>query len=341
MNINLKRICNRPLQEIVILSDGRITTCCVDRKGANAFASIYEDDFISTFSHKFQTFKQKFVKNIFNFPTCVKCFWMRRHYYNDFHRNNPSPQEISAFLDEKAIPKGFVIEMAALCNLKCGRCISGSNKLEKYRERKMIEAHRLRNWILPGVGGIKSIRLYNYGETLLHPEAINTCSFFTKMNPGINISIATNLIPINTSGKVEQLVRAQPSRLIVSLHGADAHTVTKFMGDNANFQAVLDTMKRIIKKRNEWGLDLPIILWKYLLLKTNDTDEQMLTAQTIAKENGIDFLGFDIALGHFASRRFRMGCNDFDLLQKSRYYIRNVNKEISKLGLKRKFISIP
>lgn len=336
MNINLKKICTRPLQEIAVLSDGRITTCCVDRKGANAFASIYEDDFAHTFSHKFQTFKQKFVQNIFNFPTCVKCFWLRRNYYNEFHKKNPSPQQISTFLDEKTIPKSFVIEMAAFCNLKCGRCISGSKKLKKYRQSNLIDAYSLRKWLLPGINNIKSVRLYNYGETLLHPEAIDMCSFLTKNNPSIYIDLATNLLPLNTPQKVEQLIRAQPNILVVSLHGANQDTVKNFMGEKANFQVVLNTMKNIIKRRNELGLDLPVILWKYLLLKTNDTDEQMLTAQSIAEKNRIDFLGFDIAAGRFASKRFHKGSKDFEELKKGKYYIRNAAQKIAKQGLKRK-----
>jgi hypothetical protein len=331
-----KKICTLPLREIAVLADGRITSCCVDRKGANAFASIYEDDFAHTFSHQFKTFKQKFVQNIFNFPTCVKCFWLRRNYYNEFHKKNPSPQEISTFLDENTVPKNFVIEMAAFCNLKCGRYISGSKKLKKYRQSKLIDAHNLRKWLLPGINNIKSVRLYNYGETLLHPQAIDTCSFLTKNNPSIYISIATNLLPLNTPQKVEQLIRVQPNMLVVSLHGANQDTVKKFMGDNANFQLVLNTMENITKRRNELGLDLPVILWKYLLLKTNDTDEQMLTAQSTAAKNGIDFLEFDIAAGRFASKRFYKGGKDFEELKKSKYYIQNVVQKIAKQGFKRK-----
>jgi hypothetical protein len=42
-------LCTRPLGELVILSDGRITTCCEDPRGVNAFANIYEHDYHQAF----------------------------------------------------------------------------------------------------------------------------------------------------------------------------------------------------------------------------------------------------------------------------------------------------
>jgi uncharacterized Fe-S cluster-containing radical SAM superfamily protein len=330
-----RKICLRPLQEVVVLSDGRITTCCVDRKGVNTFASIYDDDFDSTFSLKFQNLKQKFARNIANFPLCLQCFWLRRNYYNDFHKRKPSTKEISAFLDPKALPKGLVIEMTSFCNLKCGNCISGSKKLKKYRQSKFIDDDKLRKWLQPGIKKINKVRLYNYGETFLHPGAIDFCSFLTRENPAIHVSIATNLIPLNTEEKIDKLLKAQPNVLIVSLHGAGQNSVSKFMGQEMNFQSVLETMKLIIKKRQENKLSFPFVLWKYLLLKFNDSDEEMRTAQTICEEHGIDFLGFDIARGRYASKRFHKGSEDFENLKKSKYYIKNAAREIAKQKSKR------
>lgn len=44
-------LCVRPLEEVAILCDGRITTCCIDEKGENSFAGIYDDE--STFLEKY------------------------------------------------------------------------------------------------------------------------------------------------------------------------------------------------------------------------------------------------------------------------------------------------
>ena len=338
MKRKVKKICLRPLQEVAILSDGRITTCCADRKGVNTFASIYDDNFDTTFSQKFQEFKQKFAHNMINFPFCVKCFWKRRNYYNDFHKRNPAPDEVSNFLHKESIPKGLVIEMTSLCNLNCGRCISGSKRLKKYRQSPMINVDRLERWLESGIENVKFIRLYNYGETFLHPRSFDFCSSLTRKNPLIDIDIATNLLPLNTEKKIEKIIRAQPNILVVSLHGASQNSVSKFMGPNADFERVIGIMRKIIIKRNELKLDFPVIIWKYLLLKFSDSDEEMSAAQSIREKYGIDFLGFDIALGRFASKRFYKGSKDFDNLKKSEYYIWNVAQKISTKNLKRKII---
>jgi uncharacterized Fe-S cluster-containing radical SAM superfamily protein len=338
MKKKTKIICVRPLKEVTILSDGRITTCCLDPKGLNTFASIYDENFDTTFSIKFQELKQKFVENIKNFPFCVQCIKSRKNYYNDFHKKKPSAEEISAFLDEKAIPKGLVIEMTSHCNLKCGRCLSGLKDLKEYRQKGFIDGDTLKKWLISGINKIKNVRLYNYGETFLHPDAIDFCSFLTRENPSININIATNLILLNTDEKIEKLIKAQPNVLIVSLHGASQKSVSKFMGPNANFELALDIMRNITIKRKKLGLDFPVNIWKYLLLVFNDSDEEMFAAQSILKKYEIDFLGFDIATGPFASKRFYKGSKDFEELKKSEYYIGNLGQKIARQKLKRKLI---
>lgn len=335
----LKKICLRPLKEVVILSDGRITTCCLDPKGINTFASIYDDNFEKTFFKKFQKFKQKFVKNIDDFPFCVKCFDRNKNFYNDFYRENPSEEEISLFLDDKTIPRGLVIELTSFCNLKCLGCVSGLTIQKEYRKGGFLDCSVLKNWIIPGIDKIKAIRLYNYGETFLHPGSLDFCLFLTSNNPLLNLSIATNILLLNTEEKREKLIEAQPNSLFVSLHGASQESCEKYMGPKTNFKLALDIMRKIILVRKKYGLDFPVIIWKYLLLIYNDSDREMTAAKSIFDKWGIDFLAFDIAAGPFASKRFFKGSKEFEELKNDEYYIRNVGERIVRQKLSRKFLN--
>lgn len=330
-------ICVRPLQEVVILSDGKITTCCIDDKGENAFADIYRDDFQGAME-KFQRFKERLAANIGNYPACARCIDARKNYYNDFHRSNPSPDEVERFLSPDSLPVGMVIELTAACNMTCVGCPTGRDEVKAYRNAHrgtFLDAAKLKEWLAPYVRRLKVVRLFNYGETFLHPGAIDFCNFLTRDNPGLNLIIATNILPLDNDEKIRRLIRAQPSVLYVSLHGASQESLATYMGPNADFQRALDIMKRVVSMRDRMGYELPVVVWKYILFRWNESDEEMARARALARENNIDFIGFEIPGGQIASKRFYKGSPEFEALQATPYFIRNIYREMNHLGKKR------
>jgi lipopolysaccharide transport system ATP-binding protein len=330
-------ICTLPVNEIVVLSDGRVTTCCLDPKGENTFADIYEDDFESTLS-KFRDFKIKMVKNVNDFPICITCIKARKNYYNEFHKINPSEREIETFLAAEAIPRRLVIELTVACNMFCIACLSGQKKIKNYRKIEnglFLDTKKLKKWLAPYIDGIHSIRLFNYGETFLHPEAIEFCDFLTDSNPGIHLIIATNILPLDNDEKIKMLIKAQPNALYVSLHGANQDSVSKYMGPKADFWRAMGIMRKIITLRNEMGYEAPLVVWKYILFNWNDSDEEMQFARTLAKEYCIDFIGFEITNGNIASKRFYKGSEEFEALKKSKYFINHIYGVINQKKIKR------
>lgn len=339
----LNFICTLLLDEVVILSDGRITTCCFDANGNNTFSNIYEDDFEESIK-KLQRFKEKLVKNPGNFPQCSRCFISRKRNaqapYDYFLKENPSPAEIHHFLTPQTAPKGLVIEVASACNLSCIGCPTGIRNLKKEGLPKdgksvLIDLDKLKKWLTPYTKELKKIRLFNYGEPLIHPGAIDFCSFLTRENPGIDLIIATNLLPLNKKEKIIDLVRAQPNMIIVSLHGVNQESLVKYMGTQASFKRAMSIMKQVIAERNRLGLTLPIVIWKYIIFNWNDSDEELEKAKYLAKKHNIDYLGFEITGGELASKRFHKNSEKFETLQKSEFFIANIYKKISTLNIKR------
>lgn len=339
----LNFICTLLLDEVVILSDGRITTCCFDADGNNTFSNIYEDDFEESVK-KLQLFKEKLVENPENFPQCSRCFISKKRNnqaaYDYFLKENPSPAEIHHFLTPETAPKGLVIEVASACNLSCIGCPTGIRNLKKEKQPKQgkslfIDMDQLKKWLTPYAKELKKIRLFNYGEPLIHPGAIDLCSFLTRENPGIDLIIATNLLPLNKKEKIIDLVMAQPNMIIVSLHGVNQESLVKYMGAQASFKQALSIMKQIIAERNRLGLTIPVVIWKYIIFNWNDSDEELEKAKYLAKKHNIDYLGFEITGGELASNRFHKNSENFETLQKSEFFIANIYKKISTLNIKR------
>lgn len=333
-----KYICIRPIREIVILADGRITSCCLDPKGKNSFANIYEDDFKNTIG-KFQNFKKKMVDNFENFPVCLRCVKERKNYYNFFHKLNPSEEEIESFLSVESFPKQLVIELTVICNMLCSSCISGRKKIKEYRKTEngfYLDINKLSDWMSQYIKELKTIRLFNYGETFLHPKAIEFCHFLTNSNPGINLIIATNLLPLNNEDRMRKLILTQPNVLYVSLHGATQESVCKYMGSKADFHGAINLMNKLITLRNEMKLDAPLIVWKYILFKWNDSEKEISLAKSLSKQFGIDYLGFEITNGDIASEKFYKDSKEFADLQKSEYFMQNIYQFINNKKIERK-----
>jgi len=61
-------LCEHLDREITILSDSTETTCCVDNKGDNRFASIYSDSFDEVMD-KHLEFKKRYIHNTKSCPT--------------------------------------------------------------------------------------------------------------------------------------------------------------------------------------------------------------------------------------------------------------------------------
>lgn len=337
-------ICLRVLKEITLLADGRITTCCLDPEGKNTFSNIYEDDFEESL-RKLRTFKEKLVQDADSFPHCVRCFISRKinaaAAYDQFLKENPTGEEIYNYLEEEIIPEALVIEVTNACNLTCIGCPTGILNLDKKGHSKtgkrlFIDMDKLKNWLAPCIKRLQRIRLFNYGEPLLHPGAIDISSFINQSNPRINLIISTNLLPLNNDEKIKNLVKAQPTMIIVSLHGSNPENTAKYMGPRSDFHRALQIMKKIIAERDRLKLTLPYVIWKYILFHWNDSDEEINEAKALKKEHNIDYLGFEITGGKLASKRFHKDSSDLKELKKTESYIINIYQKINRMEGERK-----
>ena len=61
------------LNEAVILSDGRVTTCCLDPLALNVFGSIFEDGFRGI-ENKYRNVVASITEDVLSLPRCRICY---------------------------------------------------------------------------------------------------------------------------------------------------------------------------------------------------------------------------------------------------------------------------
>lgn len=183
------------------------------------------------------------------------------------------------------------IDIAGACNLRCPSCPVGNWTTGKNDVRLMtldtfnqILTKLKREWRWPR--RIGSIRLYNWGDSLLHPEIdmfIESVHLF-----GLQCWLSTNLnFPIE---RVEQAGLAQPHLFYVSLSGfnQERYSQTHTGGDIMRVRANLEALAHMKKY---WELDNMIIRVGFHLY--NDNIEEAMKMRDFCNVHEIEFTSFE------------------------------------------------
>lgn len=292
------------LEEIVILSDGRITTCCMDPLGENAYGSIHDGDYDS-WVHKYADKVARIMADPESTPRCAACYAKAAAAPDKgsiYQKTSPEKELVEKTLAQSAQgPKRAVIELSSICNLKCRGCMQYRSNIPDTREQPLMDMDPLMSWMRGSKAAIEKIRLYNYGETFVHPRAIEFISFLKGLD--MFVEIATNGLLLNSEDKRRSLVASGVDRLLFSIHGADQESAAGYMTDVFKFDQIMDTLASLDTLRKELGASMEIY-WKYLLFEWNDTDEHLGRAESLARSLGVDKLQFTLPGYPSPSKRF-------------------------------------
>ena len=309
------------LNEIVILSNGNTTTCCMDPLDINHFGNIYKDDF-KDIQRRYIKIRRKITEDVLSMPRCRICYNKIKDAgfpETGTYKVYLTTDEIKAFFDmEENIVNNFVIELTSKCNLICNGCMQSRFDFKEIRQDSFLDVDFLKTWIGQNSATMKKIRLYNYGETFLHPEAIDFCSYIKERNPSIQLTIATNGMPLNTHEKREKLIKSGVDAISFSIHGSSQETIEKYMTKRFDFNLIIEILKDMVSIKRQLGLDKPKLVWKYLLFEWNDSDEEIKRAKTITKEIGINSITFDLVGFPSPSKRYTRNSENWNnLIQKN------------------------
>lgn len=293
------RVCPSYLRELVILSNGDVTTCCLDAKGENTLGNCHEKPLQEIWSGSILPWHQKNIQDNLNgcewqSPLCNTCFRLgvMKPFGVEISRD---PDKVALFHQETPpFPSlSLVIEPTAGCNYKCWGCYTGLGQIST-RTTKILKIDKFKENILPVIHLVGQVRLYNYGETFLHPDIIEMITLMRAANPTMRIDISTNGMLMNEA-IADALIDSKVNYLSVSMHGGHTQEgLMKYALQGADVDVVAKNVKYLTDAKRKRGAKLPWVFLKALLLEWNDSEEEMEGFLRFGKNLGADFTGWDL-----------------------------------------------
>ncbi|WP_460138830.1 radical SAM protein [Salidesulfovibrio brasiliensis] len=293
------------MNEAVVLSDGRVTTCCMDPLNQNIFGSIYEDSF-KELERKYVDNIRRVAEDAHSLPRCSICYEKIKAsgFKPGKYSVNFSEQKKKDHLEQLSSLKRMVIEPSSICNLKCNGCMQQRFDIPSYRNAPRLDMDTVFSFLEGNLGQITTIRLYNYGETFAHPESIPFIKRVKSLSSETVVHVATNGLMLDTHEKRKRLVESSVDRLTFSIHGGSQESVEPYMTKVFNFEKVMEILKDLVALKKEYNAAQPILEWKYLLFEWNDNDEEISKATTLAQQLGLDSILFFVPGYPSPSKRF-------------------------------------
>ena len=183
-------------------------------------------------------------------------------------------------------PKYVIIDPINICHLKCPLCPTG---LRKVNYKQMAMPFDQFKFILDKLPFIKSLELFRYGESFLHPRIFSMIKYAN--DKGIYVIISSNLSFEKPDEFFDKLIKSGLSKLIISLDGTSEETYSKYRV-GGNFKLVYSNMKKIVKAKKRLKNKKPDIIWQFLINRFNE--HELPTAQKLAKKINVKLNAFPI-----------------------------------------------
>jgi radical SAM protein with 4Fe4S-binding SPASM domain len=218
------------------------------------------------------------------------------------------------------LPFNINIEPTGSCNYECVKC-------ERFSDIYKDDGEVLGNKHMPfeyyckiidDIGDILlSLRLWNFGEPLLHEDIFRMIAYAKKKN--IIVAVSSNL-SLLSAVRSSELVSCGLDYLVVSFDGASPETYRLYHGA-AYYEKVIENIKELVSVRKKLKSLTPFIELQFIVMKENE--KELAKARNLSEELGIDkisFLRLDEEKINF--RRFKL-TNRVDILPKNHAYVLN------------------
>lgn len=189
------------------------------------------------------------------------------------------------------------IEPTLACELKCPSCKRGREVRTRSGDWDLAPA-KLENLVrscAENAVDVGAVEYLGWGEPLDHPHARDLVSIVKRHAPDAFQELTTNA----NHAFSDVLGNTPLDRLICSVDGVEQSSYEKYRRLGSSKQA-LDFI-RDAKRDGASGME---VWWKFVVFDFNDTDEELIHAQELAAEFGIDRIQFIITNSKMRSRRF-------------------------------------
>jgi len=268
---------------LVVLCDGKVVCGCADPYGERPLGHLNQSSLYEIWnSEKVQRIREGLNKGYS--PFCLDCGLKK--FLKEKREVPVRPVHI------KILPRIF-LEPTILCNLSCFKAVCNHESgIIKTRERNMFPFDEFKS-VIDEVGkNLIRLDFFNYGDSFVHPQAVEMIEYIKQKYPHIYLYTTTNGLLLDEE-KIKRIVNSGLDEFTFSVDGPDQETYVRYrqLGD---FEKVLKIMSRFVKERNQLGREVPFINWRYILFKWNDSRGKMKKAKKLASKIGVDRLTWEI-----------------------------------------------
>lgn len=181
----------------------------------------------------------------------------------------------------RAMPYTATIDVTNACNLRCPYCPTGLKETGRPIQKMGIDTV---SRFLDELGRFLYIaHLFNWGESLLHPQIAEIVELVHSRN--VFTCISTNL-NIENPNVLEAVCDAGLDHLYLSIDGATEASYREYRR-GGDFDLVCRNIRHLVNYRMSKGSRTPILEWKYLVFAHNE--HEISTASDLAAQLGVDF----------------------------------------------------
>jgi hypothetical protein len=259
---------------ISINCDLSVSCNCADIFGNGIIGNLKHQTLDQIFSSdRVLKFKQRLSRGRLAIIDCATCIELRASKQVPDLKSTGSPEKI-------------IIENTINCPLQCLSC--KRERIKKLRTQSSLTSDDIK--LLSKTiknAGVKLIFFFNQGEPFSSDMIKEEITTLRHDNPHVFIKTSTNGMAIDSKEKAEaaQLM----DHIIFSLDGPDQKTVSRYQR-GINFHVVLNKMKELKELRG--SREKPVIEWKYVLFRWNDSPSCLNKAMKLAQEAKIDMISF-------------------------------------------------
>ena len=183
-----------------------------------------------------------------------------------------------------AKPIEVIIEPTNICQLRCPLCPTGQRT--NLRPAGMMKWETFQKIIDELAPWLYKVRLYNWGEPLIHPDIFRMIRYAQSKN--ISTELSSHLNTLGQSGSKE-LIESGLELLILSLNGIDSETYSKYHISGV-LEKACSNIKSVIEARKKLNAKYPIVEIQFLIMRHNE--EQLSEMIRLADSLGVDRLRF-------------------------------------------------
>ncbi|OHD19559.1 MAG: hypothetical protein A2086_14420 [Spirochaetes bacterium GWD1_27_9] len=213
-------------------------------------------------------------------------------------------------IERDILPKKLIIEPTILCNINClnSCCQINNDKSFRSRQENFLD-YDIYCKVIDECGKNVSFMLFmNYGESFLHPKAIEMISYAKKINPDMQIETSTNGIPFSNNNLAKKIIQSGINKITFTISGTNQKSYEKYH-KNGKFQLAFQGLANTCLENNNKNV---IIEWRYLLFNWNDSEKEIKKAIKLADELKNCQLTFHYSLEPFNARSYKLAPGNTD-----------------------------